>query len=196
MDYEFIIGNLIISTILIVIVIVLVDLYKRFVLKKRSEIINSIPLNRETIKTYCLVKLSYIVTVPIITYYFSKLLRLIFIFFIEKESNGVVLNKNSQDELYNNSGSVIALIIFTTFVYYCFLIFRYFIRTSTLYTVRKDNYIVFTFSFISFMCLVKSYLHLTQYSNSLLLHAIITELFLLAFYLIVRGKVNELYLLK
>jgi hypothetical protein len=151
---------------------------RRYLLKKKSTQIIKIPVARNTIQYILLIILTYIVTIPVFTYYFSKGLRLIYHQFVDRQDYYLIRQDFFSDDY---DSKVISSIVW----FYFFLIIKLIFNYITRYTIRKDNYIIL--SMFTFLVLVESFgkgYDIRTYS-----HFVLTELFLLIMYFIVRNKV-------
>lgn len=150
---------------------------RRYLLKKKSTQIIKIPIARNTIQYISLIILTYIFTIPVFTYYFSKGLRLIYHHFVDIED--YYLNRQGFFlDHYDNH--VIGWAVW----FYFFLLAKLSVSQILHYTIRKDSFIIL--SMFTFLVLIESYgkgYDIRTYS-----HFVITEFFLLVLYLIVRNK--------
>jgi small-conductance mechanosensitive channel len=150
----------------------------RYLLKKKSTQIIKIPVARNTIQFILLIILTYVVTIPVLTYYFSKGLRLIYHQFVDRED--YYLNRQGFFlDRYDNH--VIAWVVW----FYFFLIIKLIFNHITRYTIRKDNYIIL--SMFTFLVIIESYgkgYDIRTYS-----HFVLTECFFLIMYFVIRNKV-------
>ncbi len=167
-------GFLFLSYILYSLIIVV----RRYLLKKKSTQIIKIHVARNTIQYVLLIILTYIVTIPIFSYYFSKGLRLIYHQFVDKED--YYLNRQGFFlDHYDNH--VIGWLVW----FYFFLIVKLIFSQITRSTIRKDDFIIismFTFLFV-IESLGKGY-DFRTYS-----HFVLTEFFLLITYFVFRNKI-------
>lgn len=167
-------GCLVLSYVLYSLAIVV----RRYLLKKKSTQIIKIHVKRNTIQYILLIILTYIVTIPVFTYYFSKGLRLIYHQFVDREDH--YLNRQ-WFFLGRYDNHVIGWVVW----FYFFLIFKLIFSQRTRYTIRKDNFIIL--SMFTLLVLIESFgkgYDIRTYS-----HFVLTELFLLIMYFIVRNKV-------
>ena len=182
MDYfdhkDVLAGFLLLSYILYSLTIVV----SRYLLKKKSNQIIKIPVVRNTIQYIFLIILTYIVTILVFTYYFSKGLRLIYYQFVDRED--YYLNRQGFFlDHYDNH--VIGWVVW----FYFFLIVKLIFSYLTRYTIRKDNFIIV--SMFTFLFLIESYgkgYDIRTYS-----HFVLTECFLLIMYFVIRNRVNKNY---
>lgn len=167
-------GYLLISYIIYTLVIFI----KRFIFKKKSAQIIKIPVAKNTIQYILLIILTYIVSIPVLTYYFSKGLRLIYIQFVDRKDS-FLIRKGFFNDDYDSR-------FITYFVFFYFLlIIKLIVSHTTRYTIRKDNFIVVSwFIFMAFLGAWGKGNDIRTYS-----HEIITELFFLFMYFVVRNKV-------
>jgi hypothetical protein len=151
---------------------------RRYLLKKKSTQIIKIPVARNTIQYILLIILTYIVTIPVFTYYFSKGLRLIYHQFVDRED--YYLNRQGFFlDHYDNH--VIGWVVW----FYFFLLVKLIVSHILHYTIRKDSFIIL--SMFTLLVLIESYgkgYDIRTYS-----HFVLTKLFLLIMYFIVRNKV-------
>jgi hypothetical protein len=174
-DYKYALGGyLLLSYILYSLTIVV----RCYLLKKKSIQIIKIPVARNTIQYILLIILTYIVTIPVITYYFSKGLRLIYHQFVDR--GDYYLNRQGFFlDYYDNH--VIGWVVW----FYFFLLVKLIVNHILHYTIRKDSFIII--SMFTLLVLIESYgkgYDIRTYS-----HFVLTELFLLIMYFIVRNKV-------
>ncbi len=178
MDYFFykdVLGGWILISYFLYSLILIVKLYA--LKRKSSEIIN-ISITRNTIINILLIILTYLVTIPVFTYYFGKALRLFYCQFVDREDNYLIRQgffSDSYDSIVNSS--IVG--------FYIFLLIKLIFSLTTRYTIRKDNFIVISM-FIFFIVLEASGKghDIRTYS-----HFILTELFFLSTYFVVRNKV-------
>ena len=150
---------------------------RRYLLKKKSTQFIKIHVTRNTIQYILLIILTYIVTIPVFTYYFSKGLRLIYHQFVDRED--YYLNRQGFF-LDRYDDHVIGWVVW----FYFFLIVKLIFSQITRYTIRKDDFIIismFTFLFV-IESLGKGY-DFRTYS-----HFVLTECFLLITYFVFRNK--------
>ncbi|BDB56562.1 hypothetical protein SHINM13_08580 [Flavobacterium ammonificans] len=173
-DYKYALGGyLLLSYILYSLIIVV----RRYLLKKKSTQIIKIPVARNTIQYVLLIILTYIVTIPILTYYFTKSLRLLYNQFVNKEDH--YLNRQGFF-LEHYDHHVTGWVVWFYFFLLVKLIFSHILH----YTIRKDSFIII--SMFTLLVLIESYgkgYDIRTYS-----HFVITEFFLLVIYLIFRNK--------
>jgi hypothetical protein len=174
-DYKYTLGGfLLLSYFLYSLTIVV----RRYLLKKKSTQIIKIPVARNTIQYILLIILTYIITIPVFTYYFSKGLRLIYHQFVDRED--YYLNRQGFFlDHYDNH--VIGWVVW----FYFFLLVKLIVNHILHYTIRKDSFIII--SMFTLLVLIESYgkgYDIRTYS-----HFVLTELFLLIMYFIVRYKV-------
>ena len=114
----------------------LIILVRRFILTKKSTQIIKIPVTRNNLKNISLIILTYIVIIPIFSYYFGKVLRLFYCQFVVVEDHYLRREGFFLDEYDTRQEGWI-------FCFYFFLIikliFGYAIRN---YTIRKENFIL------------------------------------------------------
>ena len=117
---------------------------RRYLLKKKSTQFIKIHVTRNTIQYILLIILTYIVTIPICTYYFSKGLRLLYLLFIDNDDLYLFRQGFYREDF--DERKIVAICI----VFYLFLIIKLILSYTSRYTIRKDNFIVislFTFLF-------------------------------------------------
>lgn len=151
---------------------------RRYLLKKKSTQIIKIPITRNNIQNILLIILTYIVTIPVFTYYFSKGLRLIYHQFVDR--GDYYLNRQGffLDDYDNH---VIGWFVW----FYFFLLVKLIVNHILHYTIIKDSFIII--SMFTLLVLIECYgkgYDIRTYS-----HFVLTELFLLVMYFIVRNKV-------
>jgi hypothetical protein len=151
---------------------------RRYLLKKKSTQIIKIPVARNTIQYILLIILTYIVTIPVFTYYFSKGLRLIYLQFVDRQDYYLIRQGFFSDDY---DSKVISSIIW----FYLFLIVKLIFSHITRYTIRKDNYIIL--SMFTFLVIIESLGR--GYDIRTYCHLVLTECFFLIMYFIVRKKV-------
>lgn len=160
----------------------LIIVVRRYLLKKKSTQIIKIHLTRNTIQYFLLIILTYIVTIPFITYCFSKGLRLIYHQFVDRED--YYLNRQGFFlDHYDNH--VIGLVVW----FYFFLLVKLIASLILHYTIRKDSFIII--SIFTILVLIESYgkgYDIRTYS-----HFVLTECFLLIMYFVIRNRVNKNY---
>ena len=153
-----------------------------YLLKKKSTQIIKIPVVRNSIQYILLIILTYIVTIPVFTYYFSKGLRLIYHQFVNREDN--YLNRQGFFlDHYDNH--VIGWFVW----FYFFLLVKMIVSQILHYTIRKDSFIII--SMFTFFVLIESYGK--GYDFRTYSHFVLTEFFLLIIYFVIRNKVIKLY---
>ncbi len=155
---------------------------RRYLLKKKSTHIIKIPVARNTIQYILLIILTYIVTIPVFTYYFSKGLRLIYYQFVDRED--YYLNRQGFF-LDHYDIHVIGWVVW----FYFFLLVKLFVSHIPHYTIRKDSFIII--SMFTILVLIESYgkgYDIRTYS-----HFVLTECFLLIMYFVIRNRVNKNY---
>jgi hypothetical protein len=174
-DYKDALGGWILISYLIHSLILIV---KRYVLKRKSLQILYTPITRNTIINIFLIILTYLVTVPIFTYYFGKVLRLIYCQFVDRQDNYLIRHGFFSDD-YDSK------IISSIVGFYFFLLIKLILSLTTRYTIRKDNFIVI--SMFTLMIILSAW----GQSNDIRTysHLILIELFFLSIYFVVRNKV-------
>lgn len=156
----------------------LILIVKRYVLKRKSLQIINIPITRNTIINNLLIILTYLVTIPVFTYYFGKVLRLLYCQFVDRQDNYLIRQGFFSD-------SYDSRVIFPIIGFYFFLLIKWIFSLTTGYTIRKDSFIII--SMFTFLVLIESYgkgHNIWTYS-----HFLLTELILIIMYFIVRNKV-------
>jgi len=154
---------------------------KRFILKKKSTEIIKVEITRYSIQNDFIIILTYIITIPIFTYYFSKGLRLIYLQFIDND-DFYLLRQGFYLEDYDER-KIVAICI----VFYLFLIIKLILSYISRYTIRKDNFIVI--SLFTFLYVIEAWgkgNDIRTYT-----HGIIIELFFLVLYFVVRNNLNN-----
>jgi hypothetical protein len=174
-DYKDALGGWILISYLIHSLILIV---KRYVLKRKSLQILYTPITRNTIINIFLIILTYLVTVPIFTYYFGKVLRLIYCQFVDRQDYYLIRHGFFSDD-YDSK------IISSIVGFYFFLLIKLILSLTTRYTIRKDNFIVI--SMFTLMIILSAW----GQSNDIRTysHLILIELFFLSIYFVVRNKV-------
>lgn len=179
MDYFFykdvLVGFLLITYILYVLII----FSKRYKFKKKSAQIIKIPVARNTIQYILLIILTYVISIPVFTYYFSKGLRLLYLQFMD--NNDPYLHRQG---FFNDDYDSISIVLF--FIYYFFLIIKLILSYKTCYTIRKDTFLITSLIVFLYIgdCAGMSY-DIRTYS-----HLVITVLFFLVMYFVFRNKIN------
>lgn len=152
---------------------------KRYIFKKKSAQIIKIPVARNTIQYILLIILTYVITIPVFTFYFSKGLRLLYLQFVD--NNDPYLRRQG---FFNDDYDSIVIVVY--FIFYFFLIIKLILRYKTLYTIRKDTFLITSlFAFLYIGDSAGMGYDIRTYS-----HIIITVLFFLSLYFVVRNKVN------
>lgn len=156
----------------------LIIFVKGYVLKRKSlQIINS-PITRNTIINILLIISTYLLTIPVFTYYFGKILRLVYCQFVDSQDYYLIRQGFFSDDY---DSKVISSIVW----FYFFLIIKLIFIHITRYTIRKDNYIIL--SMFTFLVIIESYgkgYDIRTYS-----HFVLTECFFLIMYFVIRNKV-------
>lgn len=174
-DYKDALGGWILISYLIHSLILIV---KRYVLKRKSLQILYTPITRNTIINIFLIILTYLVTVPIFTYYFGKVLRLIYCQFVDRQDYYLIRHGFFSD-------SYDSRIISSIFGFYFFLVIKLIFSLTTRYTIRKDNFIIISvFTFLNVLEALGHNHDIRTYS-----HLILVEFFFLTIYFVVRNKV-------
>ena len=151
---------------------------RRYLLKKKSTLIIKIPITRNNVKNISLIILTYLVTIPVFTYYFSKGLRLVYCLFVDRED--YYLNRQGFFlDRYDNH--VIGWVVW----FYFFLIVKLIFSQRTRYTIRKDNFIII--SMFTFLVFIESFGK--GYDFRTYSHFVLTECFVLIMYFVTRNKV-------
>ena len=174
-DYKDALGGYILLSYFLYSLIIFV---RRYLLKKKSPQIIKIPVPRNTIQYILLIILTYIVTIPVFTYYFSKGLRLIYHQFVDRQDYYLIRQGFFSDDY---DSKVISSIVW----FYLFLIVKLIFSHITRYTIRKDNYIIL--SMFTFLVIIESFgrgYDIRTYS-----HLVLTECFFLIMYFVIRNKV-------
>ena len=150
---------------------------KRFLLKNKPSPIIKVSFTREFIKDIFLIILTYTITIPVFTYYFGKVLRLVYCQFVD---NGdlYLLRQGFFDDDYDFRA------IFLIGWFYFFLIIKLIVSYTTRYTIRKDSFIII--SIFTLMALLES----SGKGNDIRTYSlfVLNELFFLTIYFIVRNK--------
>ena len=181
MDYFFykdvLVGFLLIAYILYVLII----FSKRYKFKKKSTHIIKIPVARNTIQYILLIILTYIVTIPISTYYFGKGLRLLYCQFVVTEDYYL---RRQGFFLDDYDSEIIAWVVLFYFFLIIKLIFSFITRN---YTIRKDNFILISwFVLLSVFNSIGMGHDIRTYT-----HEVLTVFFMVIMYFVVRNKVNN-----
>ena len=154
---------------------------RRYLLKKKSTQIIKIHVKRNTIQYILLIILTYIVTIPVFTYYFSKGLRLIYHQFVDREDYYL---RRQGFFLDDYDSEIIAWVVLFYFFLIIKLIFSFITRN---YTIRKDNFII-----ISWFILMSVFNSIGMgHDIRTYTHEVLTVLFLVIMYFVVRDKVNN-----
>lgn len=157
----------------------LIVVFKRYVLKRTSMQIINIPVTRNAIINILLIILTYLVTIPIFTYYFGKVLRLFYCQFVERQDN-YLIRQGFFSESYDSR------IISSIVGFYLFLLIKLIFSQTTRYTIMKDNIIVISmFTFLIVLSASGKGHDIRTFS-----HFILIQLFFLSTYFVVRNKVN------
>lgn len=154
---------------------------KRYGFKKKSIQIIRIPISINSIQSLFLIILTYLITLPVFTYYFGKGLRLFYCQFVVTEDYYLRRQGFYSDDY--DSKQIAWIVLF-----YLFLIIKLiFSFISRNYTIRKDNFFLIS-SFVSLSVLnSKGMGHdIRTYT-----HEVLTVLFLVTMYFVVRNKVNN-----
>jgi hypothetical protein len=155
----------------------LIVFVRRFILKKKSTVIIKVSITSYTNQYILLIILTYIVTIPVFTYYFSKGLRLIYNQFVNREDN--YLNRQGFFlDHYDNH--VIGWVV----LFYFFLIVKLIFSHITRYSIRKDDFIII--SMFTFLVFIESFGK--GYDIRTYTHFMLTVLFLLILYFVARNK--------
>jgi hypothetical protein len=173
-DYKYALGGYLLLSYISYSLIIVV---RRYFLKKKSTQIIKIPVARNTIQYILLIILTYIVTIPVLTYYFSKGLRLIYHQFVDREDYYLNRQEFFLDHYDNH---VIGWVVW----FYFFLLVKLIVSNILHYTIRKDSFIIL--SMFTLLVLIESYgkgYDIRTYS-----HFVLVEYFFLIMYLIVRNK--------
>jgi hypothetical protein len=159
----------------------LIIISKNYVLKNKSKEIAKIPLTKDTLQSIILIILTYIVTIPVLTFYFAKGLRLFYCHFVVRKDNYLIRQGFFSDDYEERS------ILSICMVFYLFLIVKLIVSYVTRYTIRKDNFIVITLFTLLFVIesIGKGY-DIRTYS-----YFLVITLFLLSIYLIIRNKLSK-----
>lgn len=155
---------------------------RRYLLKKKSTKIIKIPVARNTIQYILLIILTYIVTIPVFTYYFSKGLRFIYHQFVDRQDYYLIRQGFFLDHYENH---VIGWVVW----FYFFLLVKLIASHILHYTIRKDSFIII--SMFTFLILIESFgkgYDIRTYS-----HFVLTECFFIIMYFFIRNKVIKLY---
>lgn len=157
----------------------LILIVKRYVLKRTSMQIINIPLTKNTITNILLIILTYMVTIPIFTYYFGKVLRLLYCQFVDREDHYLIRQGFFSDD-YDSK------IISSIVGFYFFLLIKLIFSLTTRYTIRKDNFMVISMFTLMIVLSASGKSHdIRTYS-----HFILIQLAFLSTYFVVRNKVN------
>ncbi len=156
---------------------------KRFIFKDKSKEIAKIPLTKNTLQSIILIILTYIVTIPVFTFYFAKGLRLFYCHFVVNKDNYLIRQGFFSDDYEERS------ILSICMVFYLFLIVKLIVSYVTRYTIRKDNFIVITLFTLLFVIesIGKGY-DIRTYS-----YFLVITLFLLSIYFVIRNKVCKYF---
>ncbi|MEN9981868.1 MAG: hypothetical protein RL542_1655 [Bacteroidota bacterium] len=174
-DYKDVLGGWILISYFLYSLILIV---KRYVLKQESLQILYTPITSNAIINNLLITLTYLVTIPVFTYYFGKVLRLFYCQFVDRQDNYLIRQGFFSD-------SYDSRIISSIVGFYFFLLIKLIISLTTRYTIRKDNFIVISvFTFMIFFEAWGKGHDIRTYS-----HLILIELFFLTMYFVVRNKV-------
>lgn len=154
---------------------------KRFIFKNKSKEIDKIPLAIHTIQIILLIVLTYIITVPILAFYFAKGLRLFYCHFVVGKDNYLIRQGFFSDDYEERS------ILSICMVFYLFLIVKLIVSYVTRYTIRKDNFIVITlFTLLFVIESIGNGYDIRTYS-----YFLVITLFLLFIYFVIRNKLNQ-----
>ena len=157
---------------------------KRYVFKDKSNQIFRVPISRNSVQNILLVILTYTITIPTITYYFSKGLRFIYLQFVDNNDRYLYRKGFFLDDYIETK--ILSICIF----FYLFLIMKLLVSYISRYTIRKDNFLVI--AFFTFMIFIGAWGNGNDIRT--FSHEVLTELFLTILYLMVRNKViKDLY---
>jgi hypothetical protein len=161
----------------------LIIIIKRYGFKMKSMQIIRIPISRNSMQSLFLIILTYLITLPIFTYYFGKVLRLLYCQFVVTEDYYL---RRQGFFLDDYDSKHIAWVVLFYFFLIVKLIFSFIIRN---YTIRKDNFIIITlFTFMVFLQAWGNGNDIRTYS-----HFILTGLFFLSMYFVIRNKVSKYF---
>lgn len=107
---------------------------KRYIFKMKSAQIIKIPVSRNTINNILLITLTYVISIPVFIFYFSKGLRRVYWCFVNREDYYLRRQGFFNDD-YDNPLIVVFII------FYFFLLIKFILSFKTYYTIRKDNFI-------------------------------------------------------
>jgi hypothetical protein len=151
----------------------------RILLKCKSSPIVKITLTRNSLKDIFLIILTYTITIPVFTYYFGRVLRLVYCQFVD---NGdlYLLRQGFFEDDYDFRN------IFLIGWFYFFLIIKLIVSYTTCQTIRKDSFIII--SIFIFIALLESF----GTGNDIRTYSlfVLTGLFILTIYFVVRNKLN------
>jgi hypothetical protein len=168
-------GFLLLSYILYNIIV----LSKSFILKKKSTEIIKVSITRSTIQNVFLNILTYMITIPLFAYYFSKVLRFLYLQFIDNDDLYLLRQGFYREDF--DERKIVGICI----VFYSFLIIKFVVSYLCRYTIRKDNFVIITL--FVFLLVIEAWgkgNDIRTYS-----HEIITVFFFLMMYFVVRNKV-------
>jgi hypothetical protein len=159
----------------------LIIIIKRYGFKMKSMQIIRIPISRNSMQSLFLIILTYLITLPIFTYYFGKVLRLLYCQFVVTEDYYLRRQGFFLDDYDSKHLAWVVLFYFFLIIK---LIFSFIIRN---YTIRKDNFILISwFVFLSVFNSKGMGHDIRTYT-----HEVLTVLFLVTMYFVVRDKVNN-----
>ena len=169
-------GCLVLSYVLYSLTIVV----RRYLLKKKSTQIIKIHVTTNTIQYFLLIILTYIVTIPISTYYFGKGLRLLYCKFVVTEDYYL---RRQGFFLDDYDSEIIAWFVLFYFFLIIKLIFSFITRN---YTIRKDNFILISwFVLLSVFNSIGMGHDIRTYT-----HEVLTVFFMVIMYFVFRNKIN------
>lgn len=162
----------------------LIIISKHYVLKNKSKEIAQIPLTKDTLQSIILIILTYIVTIPVLTFYFAKGLRLLYCHFVVRKDNYLIRQGFFSDDY--DERRILSICMF----FYIFLIVKFVLSYLTRYTIRIDNFIVITlFTLLLFIESIGNGNDVRTYS-----HLCVITLFFLPMYFVIRNKISILSL--
>lgn len=161
----------------------LIIIIKRYGFKMKSMQIIRIPISRNSVQSLFLIILTYLITLPVFTYYFGKGLRLFYCQFVVTEDYYL---RRQGFFLDDYDSKHIAWVVLFYFFLIIKLIFSFIIRN---YTIRKDNFIL-----ISWFVLLSVFNSIGMgYDIRTYTHEVLTVLFLVSMYFVVRDIVKRYY---
>ncbi len=150
---------------------------KRILLKSKYSPIVKITLTRNTTTDIFLIILTYTITIPVFTYYFGKILRLVYCQFVDNTDLYLRRQGFFEDDYDSRT-------IFLIGWFYFFLIIKLIVSYTTRHTIKNDSFIII--SIFTLITLLESF----GTGNDIRTYSlfVLTGLFILTIYFVVRNK--------